>query len=150
MKVTLATTWHPRGEINRLILHLSLLRAIYAQIVIITPPLRNLTDREIAELDELNRLPDLLIGQPENWSGGRYTSLKAALETNSSHIQYADMDRLLRWMETRPDEWRQAVVKNNLHRLPDYWTDAVRLPNPSSSPRPDRSHQQPGRFPFFG
>lgn len=111
MKVTLATTWHPRGEINRLNLHLSVLRATYAHLVILTPPLRDLTEREVAELDELNRLPNLLVGQPENWSGGRYTSLQAALETNPSHIQYADMDRLLRWMETRPDEWRQAVSK---------------------------------------
>jgi hypothetical protein len=43
------------------------------------------------------------------WSHGRYMALKTALETGADHIHYADMDRLLRWVETRPDEWRQTV-----------------------------------------
>jgi hypothetical protein len=36
-------------------------------------------------------------------------ALKLALETEADHIHYADMDRLLRWVETRPDEWRQTL-----------------------------------------
>jgi len=109
MSVTLAATWHPRGEMNRLIVHLGDLFAAYAQIVIITPPLGDLNTREVSEVEEINRLPGILVRQPDNWSGGRYAALRASLETMSRHIQYADLDRLLRWVETRPDEWLQVV-----------------------------------------
>ena len=111
MNVTLASTWYPRGETNRLQLHINELRATYAQIIIITPPEKNLSKRGLAEVSELNRLPGILVRQPDNWSGGRYAALQASLETNSSYIQYADLDRLLRWVETRPDEWLHTVDK---------------------------------------
>jgi hypothetical protein len=32
-----------------------------------------------------------------------------ALETQCNHIHYADFDRLLRWVETRPEEWQRTV-----------------------------------------
>jgi hypothetical protein len=96
---------------NRLVSHLSELFAVYSKIVIITPPMDNLTTREAAQVEAINRITGLLIGQPENWSGGRYTALEVALQSNASHTQYADLDRLLRWIETRPDEWRQTLAK---------------------------------------
>jgi len=111
MSVTLAATWHPRGEMNRLIVHLGDLVAAYAQIVIITPPMGDLNTREVSEVEEINRLPGILVRQPDNWSRGRYAALQASLETNPSYIQYADLDRLLRWVETRPDEWLHTVAK---------------------------------------
>jgi hypothetical protein len=111
MNLSLAATWHPRGEIDRLIQHLKDLQQTYTQIIITVPPQQNLTHNEEAEVEELYRIQGILVSQPEDWSGGRYTALRTALETGSSHIQYADMDRLLRWMETRPDEWRQTVYK---------------------------------------
>ncbi len=106
---TLASTWYPRGETNRLQLHIHELRASYAQIIIITPPEKDLSLRDLAEVSELNQIPGIMIRQPDNWSGGRYAALQASLETNSSYIQYADLDRLLRWVETRPDEWLHTV-----------------------------------------
>ena len=38
-------------------------------------------------------------------------ALHQALQTPVTHIHYADMDRLLRWAETRPAEWRNAVTR---------------------------------------
>jgi hypothetical protein len=111
MNVTLASTWYPRGETNRLQLHIHELQACYAQIIIITPPEKDLSKRDLAEVSELNRLPGILVRQPDNWSGGRYAALQVSLETNSSFIQYADLDRLLRWVETRPDEWLHTLKK---------------------------------------
>ena len=36
-------------------------------------------------------------------------ALQGALDTSADHIHYADFDRLLRWVETCPAEWQQAV-----------------------------------------
>jgi hypothetical protein len=36
-------------------------------------------------------------------------ALKLAYETGADAIHYADMDRLLRWVETKPDEWKQTL-----------------------------------------
>ncbi len=45
-----------------------------------------------------------------DWSHGRHAALQKALETSAGWIQYADFDRLLRWVETRPEEWRQITM----------------------------------------
>jgi hypothetical protein len=36
-------------------------------------------------------------------------ALRLALDSGADFIHYADMDRLIRWVETRPDEWRRTV-----------------------------------------
>jgi SAM-dependent methyltransferase len=46
---------------------------------------------------------------PEEWSWGRFQAIRSALETGTELIHYADLDRLLRWVETRPEEWLQSV-----------------------------------------
>lgn len=46
-----------------------------------------------------------------DWSAGRYQALQQACETGATHIHYVDFDRLLRWVETRPQEWRQVVAR---------------------------------------
>jgi hypothetical protein len=43
------------------------------------------------------------------WSQGRYLALETALKSEADHIHYVDFDRLLRWIETRLDEWRRTV-----------------------------------------
>jgi SAM-dependent methyltransferase len=45
----------------------------------------------------------------DDWRRGRYAALKKAVETSADHIHYADMDRLLRWVETRPEEWKHTI-----------------------------------------
>ncbi len=36
-------------------------------------------------------------------------ALLKAVDTPVEYIHYADMDRLLHWVETRPEEWRRAL-----------------------------------------
>jgi SAM-dependent methyltransferase len=52
---------------------------------------------------------NLIIVISEQPGNGRYMAVKKALQTSSDFIHYADMDRLLHWVETRPDEWKQMV-----------------------------------------
>jgi SAM-dependent methyltransferase len=103
MKVTLTTTWDPRGEDIRLLKLLPLLRQVYQSIVVVCRPGSDLPIQGLLEKSGV-----IMVDSPE-WSWGRYLALKAALETDAEVIHYTDMDRLLRWVETRPDEWRQAV-----------------------------------------
>jgi len=50
-----------------------------------------------------------IIIRPE-WTFGRTLVLQKALETTATHIQYADMDRLLHWVETHPAELARTVA----------------------------------------
>lgn len=51
----------------------------------------------------------------QDWSRGRYQSIQVALATPATHIHYVDLDRLLRWIETRPQEWRQTAQSVSIH-----------------------------------
>jgi SAM-dependent methyltransferase len=109
MSITLATTWHPRGEITRFTRLLPLLQQKYAAIVISFHPG---ADQSI--LDRLTAAPlsvesKLVFYVNDDWRSGRYMALNKALATSSGFIHYADMDRLLRWVEIRPDEWMQTI-----------------------------------------
>lgn len=104
MTVTLAATFNPRGEVARLQRFYPLLQSVYEHIVISLPPVAQPEDVELVKA-----LPGVLAWVNRDWSHGRYQALARSLETASTHIQYADMDRLIRWVETRPDEWRATV-----------------------------------------
>lgn len=104
MNITLTTTWNPRGEDERLVNLLPLLKSFYQDIVVVYRPG---SDLHLQKSLEEAKVITLL--SPE-WSWGRYLALKAALETKADLIHYADMDRLLRWVETRPEEWKLAVM----------------------------------------
>lgn len=103
MAITLTTTWNPRGEMTRLTKLMPELRRAYQAIVTTLPP----TGSQ-GLINELEKLGIQAIQNPD-WSYGRYLSLQKALETPVDHIHYADMDRLLRWVETQPAEWLQAL-----------------------------------------
>jgi broad specificity phosphatase PhoE len=104
MTAALAATWHPRGEIGRLLRLYPQLQAAYSQIIISLPPTASAED-----VSTLRSLQGTQIHLNADWSHGRYMALKLATETGADHIHYADMDRLLRWIETRPDEWRGTL-----------------------------------------
>jgi hypothetical protein len=120
MSITLASTWNPRGELARFRKHLPDLREIYSGIRIVLPPeasgdpLVVETVREMGfEVSSDTEAPspvELLAAFAPDWSWGRYQALRLALQTPAAHIHYADFDRLLRWVETRPEEWRAAVA----------------------------------------
>jgi hypothetical protein len=106
MSAVLATTYNPRGEINRLRRLYPLLQAIYADIVISMPPVARPED-----VEAVKSLPNVRAFVNTEWPQGRYMALKKSLETDASHVHYADMDRLLRWVEIAPDELRQTAAR---------------------------------------
>ncbi len=106
MSVVLATTYHPRGEINRLRRLYPLLQAIYTDIAISMPPHAHSED-----VEAVKALPNVRAFVNTEWPQGRYMALKKSLETDASHVHYADMDRLLRWVEIAPDELRQTAER---------------------------------------
>jgi hypothetical protein len=104
MGIALAATFDPRGEIGRLQRLYTQLQAPYFHIVISLPP-----KVKPDEIEQLKALPGAQVIVNTLWSRGRYTALKAAYDTSSDYIHYADLDRLIRWVETRRDEWLQIV-----------------------------------------
>ncbi len=104
MTVALASPWNPRGELSRFQRLYPLLQSVYADMVITLPP-----QADMRVVEALQTLPHVTPVVTPEWLQGRYLALKTSLETGANHIHYADFDRLLRWVETRPDEWRQTV-----------------------------------------
>lgn len=100
MNTALASAWHPRGELDRFLGLLPQLQGAFSGIHITLPPE---TGEEIYQ--RLQDLPKVSATLTPDWSWGRFIALEGALTYPCSHIQYADFDRLLRWVETRPAEW---------------------------------------------
>ena len=108
--LTLSATYHPRGEMTRLERILPQLRATYTGMIVVLPP--------HTPSDVVNRLRawfgnGLVISQ--DWAHGRHLALAHALDYPGDFIQYADMDRLIRWVETRPEEWLRVVAEIPKH-----------------------------------
>ncbi len=104
MGIALAATWNPRGEIERFQRLLAQMQAEYAAMSIVVPP-----GAWVPELGFLEAGVPVILTESVAWGGGRKLCIEQALESRAEHIHYADMDRLLRWIETRPDEWRQTL-----------------------------------------
>jgi hypothetical protein len=104
--ITLATAWHPRGELARFIKLLQLLNETYTGIAVSLPPE---VDREIEY--ELGRIPEVIPVVTEDWSWGRFSAMEKSLAFEAAQVQYADFDRLLRWVETRPGEWLATLAR---------------------------------------
>lgn len=105
MTTSLASSWRPRGELQRFKKHLALLNDAYAHIAISLPPV---VDREtVRALEALGVYTTVT----QDWSHGRHAALQRALESGADFVHYVDFDRLLHWVETRPNEWREVVAK---------------------------------------
>lgn len=101
----LACTWQPRGELSRLQRLLPQLRQAYSGMAFALPP----------EADsQLLLLMESLVGRtvivPGDWSHGRHAALQKALEHAGEAIHYADLDRLLHWVEAWPEEWQEVLT----------------------------------------
>jgi len=112
MSVYLATTWYPRGELPRFSRMLPVLEAKYGGIVIAFLP----SDDGLAVLShftsgEYKNHPGIVFTLNDDPKRGRYLAITKALEAGAQFIHYADMDRLLHWVETRRDEWEQMVTE---------------------------------------
>jgi hypothetical protein len=102
--IALAATFNPRGEIGRLQRLYRQLHDVYSDVAISLPPWTTGQEQETLAV-----LPGVQMLVNSEWSHGRYMALKMGLATTARHIHYADMDRLLRWVETRPEEWQRTV-----------------------------------------
>jgi len=103
--VILAATWHPRGELPRLRQLLPRLHDAYSGIALALPP--DVGAEEALYLQELVGSGATI---PADWAQGRHAALQRALDFPGSHIHYADLDRLLHWMEAYPAEWAQTLA----------------------------------------
>ena len=110
MTITLAATYHPRGEIVRLERILPQLQAVYAGTIVVVPPY--ITPKDA---DCLHNLFGEGVVTSEDWSHGRHLALVHALALPGAYVHYADMDRLIRWVETRPEEWQRVVAEIPRH-----------------------------------
>jgi hypothetical protein len=106
MTIALAATYNPRGEIPRLQKVYSHIQVAYSSVIISLPP-----TAAPAEIVQIKALPGVQVIVNEDWSRGRYVALQATFDTGADHIHYADLDRLIRWLETRPDEWQQTLKR---------------------------------------
>ena len=105
MSVILAVSWSPRGELPRLQQLAPFLQGIYHSIAI---AVSGHTDGNL--LTTLAELPEISFIQAGIQSARHY-SLELALKLGGTHIQYCDMDRLVRWAETRPAELQTLVER---------------------------------------
>jgi len=105
MAAALAATWDPRGELERMRRQLPKLLEAYQAIAVALPPGATWADEALRGMGVAAEVtPD--------WSWGRYLALQKAVDiADAPHIHYADLDRLLRWVETRPQEWLQVVER---------------------------------------
>src|SRR5687768_4714471 len=97
-RVCAAVAWNPRGEQGRLRRFYPQLQALYSHIVVSVPP-----DADPEAVSVVKELPDV-IWSDENWISGRHTVMDAALRTDADFMHYVDGDRLVRWIETCPEE----------------------------------------------
>jgi hypothetical protein len=109
MSVALAVTWNPRGEMPRFERLLPQLKQVYSGLAISFPPVADPGITQVFLAGQYAGLSDVTAWVNQEWSAGRYRALDMAVKYHADYVHYADMDRLLRWVETRSDEWRQAV-----------------------------------------
>jgi hypothetical protein len=106
MDLALACAWRPRGEMGRLRRLLPVLRAPYCGMAVSLPP-----DTHAEQIAQLRQLIGDSVVVTTDWSHGRHAAVEKALEHACTHVQYADMDRLLHWVETFPEEWRRTISR---------------------------------------
>lgn len=106
MSIVLATTFNPRGETGRLQQLWPQIQALSDAVIISLPPSIALEDAMV--IRTLEGAQNHVNG---DWSHGRYMALELAYQTEADYIHYVDMDRLLRWLETRADELEQTIQR---------------------------------------
>ncbi len=109
MTINLATTWCPRGELPRFARVLPMLQEKYGGIVICLLPGGDPAVLEQVTSGIYSSNLTLTVSVNNDPRKGRYMALQNALETPSDFIHYVDMDRLLHWVETKPEEWTKMI-----------------------------------------
>ncbi|HRW08398.1 MAG TPA: hypothetical protein P5121_25015 [Caldilineaceae bacterium] len=112
MKVTLAGTWSPRGEMARLQRLHSQLQQRYTAIVLSVPDTTGAAERKFLQEQPATTM---VVTPRRGW--GRYLALEEAMKQEADHIHYCDFDRLLHWVETDPVEWQQTLQRIPQHEF---------------------------------
>ena len=102
--IALASTWHPRGETQRLARAWRRISETFRAVSVVLP-----TEAPCARLADEVGATRQQFSSATNWSRARYEALRLAVDSGAAAIEYVDMDHLLRWMETRQDEWHKAT-----------------------------------------
>jgi hypothetical protein len=106
MTISLASAWHPRGELGRLERLVPQLRETYSAIAISLPP------GPSAELVQALLAHNISVAVTSDWAEGRHAALQAAANSGAEFIHSCDFDRLVHWVETRPTEWRAITTQS--------------------------------------
>ncbi|MBV7333360.1 hypothetical protein KFU94_35015 [Chloroflexi bacterium TSY] len=106
MRLTLASTWTPRGERVRLQKLYSQLKQLYDTMVVSVPKTIEQEDRMLLQ-EELGI--GIVVMPQRGW--GRYLVMHEALKSGADFIHYCDFDRLLHWVEADPSEWQTTVQR---------------------------------------
>jgi len=102
--IALAATWHPRGETQRLARAWKRISETFRAVSVVVP-----SDAPCAQLaDEVGAARQQFFSATD-WTRARYEALRLAVDSGAAAIEYVDMDHLLRWLETRPDEWHKLT-----------------------------------------
>ncbi len=107
MRVALAATWYPRGELPRAQRMIREFYALYTDICIVVPPE---AENDVSVLVDY---PTVHIMPASNSANRRYYAVQSALASSpdAETIHSCDFDRLLHWQERYPGELRQAVER---------------------------------------
>lgn len=102
--IILACTWQPRGEINRLRRLLPQINELYDGFVLAV------STKGLAEVEDALSTLTISYTTYADYSG-RYAVLnKAQQGFEFDFLHYADFDRLLHWLETRPQELQETIT----------------------------------------
>jgi hypothetical protein len=109
MSITLACTWRPRGQLARFQRLYPVITALYTDVVIAL-----LSDEQTIR-QSLQEHARISVVQPPDIAAGRHLAIYTAAQQRGDFIHYIDFDRMLRWLETQPEE-----VSDILHLIPQY------------------------------
>jgi hypothetical protein len=109
MSTTLACTWRPRGQLVRFQRLYPLITSLYTDVVI------TLLSDDQSLHDALQKYARVIVVQPQDIATGRHLAIYTAAQQAGDFVHYIDFDRMLRWLETQPDE-----VTDILELIPRY------------------------------
>lgn len=110
MSIALAATWQPRGETLRFRRLYPFLARLYDHLIVVMPP-----NTHAGMVLSFRIYDKLSVVVADEWAAGRYIALQQGVETGDTYIHYADLDRLIRWGETKPSELTVVVEQVQHH-----------------------------------
>ena len=120
MSVALACTFRPINDWDRFVRLRPGLEKAYTDIVLVVPPVK-----EAERAANLSTSSKLRVVDSPDRALVRFLALKNALETEATHFLCADLDRLMRWVETAPVEWHS--VNQSVQHADRYLGQAANL-----------------------